>query len=72
MLVLLATMILSPHTRCLERVDLVMRSAVPGLPPPAPAPNSFTGEAVDHLGIPLLGLRPRVAEPELITLPPPG
>ena len=49
-----------------------MRSAVPGLPPPAPAPNSFTGEAVDHLGIPLLGFRPSVAEPELITRPPPG
>lgn len=27
---------------------------------------SFPGEA-DHLGIPLEGLRPRVAEPELIT-----
>ena len=35
-----------------------------GLPPR----DSFPGEA-DHFGIPELGFRPRVAEPELITRP---
>merc|ERR1719312_823805 len=42
-----------------ERVERVIRS---GLPPRV----SLPGEA-DHLGIPELGFRPRVAEPELIT-----
>ena len=48
------------HTHCLDRVDLVMASLIP-----VPC-ASFPGEA-DHLGIPLDGLRPNVADPELIT-----
>ena len=48
-------------THCREREERVMRS---GLPPR----DSFPGEA-DHFGIPELGFRPRVAEPELITRP---
>ena len=45
-------------THCLLRVDLVIKSELPAL--------SLLGEA-DHLGMPLLGFLPRVAEPELIT-----
>lgn len=52
---------------CLDRVDLVMASLIPDTADPGVAGGaSFPGEA-DHLGIPLEGLRPRVAEPELIT-----
>ena len=45
-------------THCLLRVDLVIKSELPAL--------SLLGET-DHLGMPLLGFLPRVAEPELIT-----
>ena len=44
-----------------------MASLIPDTADPGVAGGaSFPGEA-DHLGIPLEGLRPRVAEPELIT-----
>lgn len=53
---------------CLDRVDLVMASLIPVTGPGVPLGSfpSFPGEA-DHLGIPLEGFRPRVADPELIT-----
>ena len=50
--------VIKVDTHCLLRVDLVIKSELPAL--------SLLGEA-DHLGMPLLGFLPRVAEPELIT-----
>ena len=50
-------------THCLVRVDLVIKSELAGKLPGL----SLLGEA-DHLGMPLLGFLPRVAEPELMIL----
>ena len=49
-------------THCLVRLDRVIRSELAGKLPAL----SLLGEA-DHLGMPLLGFLPRVAEPELMT-----
>ena len=60
---LVSKKVIKVDTHCLLRVDLVIKSELAGKLPAL----SLLGEA-DHLGMPLLGFLPRVADPELITL----